>query len=209
MVQQLVGHTTRTLQSPASHGFGRRRVSVDTPPATCPEPGEWAIDAGCSRLRISVKVGFVATVTGRFSDVTGVLHTADDPTASSVSVRVRTASLTSGSSYWDTVLVNAGLVDTRTNPTIAFESTGVRPGSFGWRIAGSLRTHRGDLPVDFDLQCPATDLGSDSDGAERIRLRATGAVASKDAVWLLSQPGLERLVGKTMNIDLAVEAIRV
>jgi hypothetical protein len=46
------------------------------------------------------------------------------------------------------------------------------------------------------------------DTGDRIRFRATGTIASRDAVRLLSQPGVDRLIGKSMGIDLVIEAVR-
>lgn len=177
----------------------RRGIDAEAAPTT---PGSWAIDAEASSLQISVKVGFLATVTGRFSDVRGHIDMADALVDSSIAVEVATGSLTSGSAHWDGVLLAAGLVDTTTNPTISFESTGITARGVHWLLGGLLVTERGCLPVEFQLEC----LGQRTD---RIRFRATGAISSRDAVRLLSQPGVERLIGRTMTVDLVVEAVRL
>lgn len=164
--------------------------------------GRWAIDADRSSLKISVKVGFVATVSGRFTDVAGVLEVGRDLSDSSISVEVATSSLTSGSSHWDSVLTNAGLIDADANPAIAFRSTALTATGKGWRLDGELVTARARQPISLDLEC------CNSDGGDRITFRATGSLLSRDAVRMLSQPGVERLVGKTMTVDLLVEAVR-
>jgi len=164
--------------------------------------GRWALDAANSTLQISVKVGFVATVTGRFTDLHGHVDLAENLADSQIAVEVQTTSLTSGSSHWDSVLWGAGLIDSATNPTLSFESTGLSAAGSGWTLAGLLVTEKGCLPAQFNLQCV-------SETTDRIRFRATGSLASKDAVRLLSQPGVDRLIGKSMSVDLVVEAVRV
>jgi len=178
------------------------RASAVAASTALPAAGCWRIDAANSSLQISVKVGFVATVRGRFTDVHGQLDLADDVLDSQIAVEVPTSSLTSGSSHWDSVLMNAGLVDTKANPTISFESTGLSPRGDNWLLDGVLVTGRGCLEIQLELAC----LGHD---VSRIRFRATGSISSKDAVRLLSQPGVDRLIGKSMGIDLVVEAVRV
>ncbi len=165
-------------------------------------PGRWTIDASRSNLQISVKVGLLGTVRGRFTTIAGRVEMSADPTDSHISVEVATSSLTSGSAHWDAVLISAGLVDTAMNPTIAFESTGMRAHGSGWELTGILLTNRGCLSVTFTLACLSED------NTDRIRFRASGNLSSKDAVRLLSQPSFERLIGKTMGIEMTVEAVR-
>lgn len=162
--------------------------------------GRWVIDAAASSLRATVTVGFVVTVTGRFTDVCGEFELADDRTESTIRVTIQSGSLTSGSTHWDTVLVNAGVIDVRANPTLVFTSTGIRTASEGWVLDGILTTARGELPVRFDLRCVM-------ERPDRVRFRAGGTINSRDAVHLLSQPGFERLLGRTLTIDLSVDAV--
>lgn len=171
-------------------------ATVGTPAAA----GRWRIDAAASALQISVKVGFVATVTGRFTRMCGLVHLGGGATDSRIDASVETGSLTSGSSSWDTVLINAGLVDTTANPTVSFCSTALRAVGDHWTLDGDLRTRRGVLPVRLELRC----LGQ---SPERIRFEAVGSIASRDAVRLLSQPGVERLIGRSMALHLRVEAV--
>ena len=181
----------------------RRSTVAVAPRAHAAQAGSWRIDAANSALQISVKIGFLATVTGRFTDISGRVNITDGLLDSRIAVEVGTNSLTSGSKHWDSVLMNAGLIDTATNPTIAFESTGLTERGAGWELTGVLVTERGCLPVTFDLECL-----SDLHDAARLRFRATGSLASKDAVRLLSQPGVDKLIGKQMSVDLLIEAFR-
>jgi polyisoprenoid-binding protein YceI len=163
-------------------------------------PGRWVIDGASSSLQISVGVGFVATVRGRFTEVVGEMLIADPREASSIRVEVASASLTSGSSYWDEVLRAAGLVDTQACPTIGFASTGLRAAGDGWTVRGTLRTARGTSPIQLQLRCR-------SESAARVRLEATGTIPSQEATRLLSRPGVQRLLGRSMAVQLLVEAV--
>lgn len=180
-----------------------RSPGGSTVAATVAHPGRWQVDAAASTLQIGVKVGFLATVTGRFTDLHGQVEIGAQLTDSTIAMVVATSSLTSGSKHWDGVLMNAGLIDSATNPTISFESTGLSELGAGWELNGVLVTERGCLPVRFALECLSDEIG------DRVRFRATGSIASRDAVRLLSQPGVERLIGKQMSVDLIVEAVRV
>lgn len=166
--------------------------------------GRWVLDAGRSNLRVSVKVGFLATVYGRFCDMSGHVDISRDLLSSRIAVEVGTASLTSGSSHMDALLHGAGIVDSKANPIIAFESTALKAESDGtWWLHGDLATGNGSLPASLQLNEPTVIQPG------RMRFRATGSLPTRDAVWLLSHPGVERLLGRHMGLDLTVEAVAV
>ena len=161
----------------------------------------WVIDANRSTLRVSVKVGFL-TVHGTFADVTGQLELAGDPLSSKVEVRVGTDSLTSGSACMDSLLHGAGVVDSARNPLIHFVSTGLEQRSGGrWLLVGRLATDSAALDVTLEMGEPVEQNGS-------FLFRATGVLPSGEAVRLLAQNGVERVLGKTMKLDLTVSAVR-
>ena len=160
----------------------------------------WVIDANRSTLRVSVKVGFL-TVHGTFADVTGHLELAGDPLASRVQVRVGTESLSSGSACMDSLLHGAGIVDSITNPLIHFVSTGLhhRPGR-RWLLVGRLATDSATLDVTLEMGEPIEQNGT-------YLFHATGVLPSGEAVRLLAQNGVERVLGATMKLDLRVSAV--
>jgi polyisoprenoid-binding protein YceI len=182
---------------------GTRHREASTSDLDRPVAGRWSIDAHRSTLRVGAKVGLLLTVSGTFADVCGVVQIADDPTASQVQVAVATASLSSGSSCMDALLHGAGLIDSARNPTIDFTSRAVRPSrSIGsWLLDGVLTTTSARLPVTLTMRDPVARNGC-------LTFRASGAVPSGEAVRLLSQPGVERVLGPTLQLDLAVAAIR-
>ncbi len=182
-----------------------RRTTLDRPAggtALADPTGleHWVVDPAGSTLQISVTVGFVATVRGRFTDVAGDVRLSPDRRAGDVRVSVDSASLTSGSAHWDDVLQRAGLVDTAANPEIGFVSTALTPDRDGWRLDGVLDTDHATVPVTFALRC----LG---ESADRLRFEAKATVASRDATRLLSRPGVDRMIGRTVGVHLVVEAV--
>lgn len=167
----------------------------------CPFRGTWVVDAGRSSLRVGVKVGLFATAHGRFTDMAGTARLADDPADCQVQVTVTTGSLTSGSATMDGLLRGAGIVDCTANPELTFRSGTIRPVRVGWEMAGDLLTAGGVLPLTLAMSDPEAD-GDD------LRLRATGTIASADAIRLLSHPGLGGLLGRTMKLDLEIVLVR-
>ena len=167
-----------------------------------PVTGRWLIDATRSTLRVSVKVGLFVAVSGTFADVRGHVDVTDDPSSSRVDVTVGTASLSSGSACMDTLLHSAGVIDSVKNPAIAFVSRALRPGpaSGTWLLDGLLATDSAVLDVTLQMARPSACDG-------RLLFRATGTLPSRSAVRLLSQPGVEKVLGSTMKLDLTVTAV--
>ncbi len=170
--------------------------------AEIPSPAttRWFVDAFRSTLRVSVKVGLL-TVHGTFPDVTGHVELAGDPLASRVAVSVRTASLTSGSACMDSLLHGAGILDSARNPLIRFESTGLQRRPRGqWLLRGLLATDSATLDVTLEMSEPVQQGGT-------YLFRASGVLRSGDATRLLARNGVQRVLGKTMKLDLTVSAV--
>ena len=204
--------TARSRGGPTSTRPGRERRVRTADPASSRPPagrtadrapaGRWLIDAHLSTLSVAVKLGRLLTVAGTFADVCGTVQITDEPVDSRVEVAVGTASLSSGSSRMDAVMHGAGIVDAVRNPTIDFLSGGLRPAAAGcWLLDGLLATRSALLDVTLTMPDPV--LADD-----RLTCRATGVLPSREAVRLLSQPGLERMLGPTMRLDLTLVAAR-
>lgn len=180
--------------------------SVATAPAAadpCRMPiGNWTIDATRSTLQVGVRVGLM-TVRGRFTQVDGELEIVEETADSSISVTVQTSSLTSGSRSMDSMLLGAGVIDTEANPVIAFASRAIRADhdSGSCAIDGLLATDGGVL--DISLTSGAPELLPDGS----MLFRAAGSLPSRDSVRLLSRTGVERLLGRTMELDLTIVAV--
>ena len=191
--------TVSVDQVPHRRGPGGARPTGTTPTTT----GRWFVDARRSTLKVSVKVGLLATVHGTFADVAGHVDIAPDPLDSRVEVSVATASLSSGSSCMDALLHGAGVIDSVRNPHVGFVSRAVRPGprTGSWFLDGLIATDSAVLDVTLEMTDPIDDRGD-------LLFHARGALPSRQAVRLLSQPGVDRLLGRTMGLDLTVRAAR-
>jgi polyisoprenoid-binding protein YceI len=161
--------------------------------------GRWLVDGRGSQLGVTVRVGGWATVCGRFTQVRGHVDVGVEPGECAVVAEIATASLSSGSRYWDRVLAAAGLVDTTANPLLRYRSTSVHPdGDQGWRVDGVLDTRGGAEPLAFALAGPATT----SDGSARFRAR--GELPTTVAAALLGRAEAAALLGPTLALDLQV-----
>lgn len=174
---------------------------TETEPHSCPWTGRWTVDADRSSLRVGVKVGLFATAHGRFTEMAGVAVLTGDPADCTVDVTVTTSSLTSGSGTMDALLRGAGIVDCAANPELGFTSTAIRPTRSGWELDGELLTAGGILALTLAMTDPEP-VGDD------LKLRATGSIATCDAIRLLSHPGLGTLLGRSMSLDLQIVLVR-
>ena len=87
------------------------------------------------------------------------------------------------------------------NPAIGFVSRALRASTRQtWLLDGLLATDSAVLDVTLDMMDPVRQ-----DGA--FLFRAKGRLPSREAVRLLSHPGVERVLGKTMALDLTVVAM--
>jgi len=165
--------------------------------------GRWRVDGMRSHLGVSVRVGGLATVRGRFTDVAGHLDVTDRPEDTTVLAEIATGSLTSGSSYWDRVLAAAGLVDATTHPVLRYRSTALRPGRVAgtWALQGVLTPGAGLGPLTFDLAGPSPVAPG------RAAFRARGALPSAVAAALLARGDAQCLLGPTMSLDLRIEVL--
>jgi polyisoprenoid-binding protein YceI len=176
---------------------------------TIPSAGTFAIDAQHSN------VGFVAThmmftkVRGHFTDVTGSVTLAEDPTESTIEVSIKTASVTTGADDRDGHLRSGDFFDVETYPEMTFRSTEVR------HIVGSEFAVIGDLTIrgvtkPVELAVTFEGAGTNPWGAEVAGVSARAEVNRED--WDLNwNAALETggvLVGKKVVLEIEVQAAR-
>ena len=190
----------RPVRRTAASGQSRPSLPVENA-CEAISSGRWFIDSSRSHLKVAVKVGLF-TVCGRFTDVNGFVEVGADHTDSAVSVTVATESLTSGSGTMDAMLRGAGVIDIAKNPTIAFDSHELRHTGQGYELRGILVTNGGLMEVSFELEEP------EFADADSLTIRARGVLTSRDAVRLLSCAGMERVLGKSMTLDLLLTVTR-
>lgn len=101
--------------------------TVAAHPADLPvPPGVWEVDAAHSRVAFSVRHMTIATVYGRFGEVTGWVKVPDDPAvASTVEATIAVASVSSGHPKRDELIRSPEFLDVGTFPQMSFSGSSV------------------------------------------------------------------------------------
>ena len=175
--------------------------------STTPPPGNYVIDLSHTHAGFAVKHFGLSKVKGEFTEVEGNLVIAEDPTASTVTATINTASFNSRDEGRDAHVRSADFLDVENFPTITFSSTNVKPDGDDWLVSGDLTikgvTRSVDLVTEFEGAI------TDPYGLERIAFSASTEIDRND-FGLDFNAALETgglIVGKTVKITLEVEAI--
>jgi polyisoprenoid-binding protein YceI len=189
-------------------------VAQSLPPAENPASdrpatrGAWQIDPLTSRVEFTVrKRWFVVPlrVTGRFSDVQGVITLDEqDPTSAEASIRVGASSIDTGNARRDTHLRQEDFFHVDTHPAITFRSRRVDSSD----RTGSRYTVVGDLTVrgitrEVTLAAHYTAPQGSGDN-RRLKLALTTTLNRRDfgLVWTHLLIG----VADELTVHLAIEA---
>jgi polyisoprenoid-binding protein YceI len=177
--------------------------------AELPSPGDWHIDPGHAAVEFVGRHFLLTRVRGRFTDVDGVVHIAEDPSESSVRMTARTASVESGSKVRDDHLRSPDWFDSERFPELTFTS---HP---GFVVDGNLATITGDLTIarvtrPVDLHVEYVGFAEDPWGNERAVFRAWADVDRTDwgLTWNAVGPTGRLVVGSRVRIEIEVETIR-
>ena len=90
------------------------------------EAATWNIDPIHSEVGFSVRHMMVSKVRGRFTNFSGQIVTADDPSQSTVTAEIDLASINTGQEQRDAHIRSADFFEVETYPTMTYKSTGVR-----------------------------------------------------------------------------------
>lgn len=164
----------------------------------------YTIDSNHSAANFTVKHMAISTVHGRFSDVSGtILFDSNDPSKSSVSAVIKSASINTDNSMRDKHLNSPDFFETTKYPEIKFQSTSVRKTGEGQYLAVGNLTIKDvtkQVEVPFTLSQGKNMKGVPELGVEaRISLDRTEYHVSYDANGMA--------VSKNVNIELDVEAM--
>ena len=174
-----------------------------------PVAGTYAIDTSHSAAAFSVKHLVVAKTRGRFTDVTGEIKIADDPLASSVTVSIEAASITTGDANRDGHLRSEDFLDVKKFPTLTYASTSVRHTKGDhFAVDGDLTIAGVTRPVTLDVEYAG--VVTDPWGGTRAVFNASAKI-NREEFGLTYNQALETggvLIGKDISIDLEVEAVK-
>jgi polyisoprenoid-binding protein YceI len=110
--------------------------------------GTYTIDASRTRVRFTVKeLWGLVTVGGTVAVREGTIVVAADPRRSTVRAELDPATFDSGNKRRDKDVTGKNFLDVAAHPTISFASTGLRAGTDGWTISGTLNIHGIDAPA--------------------------------------------------------------
>ena len=172
--------------------------------------GDYEVDTAHTRIGIRARHAMVTTVRGSFTDFAGTAHLdAAHPSASSVTLRIRTASVDTGQPDRDAHLRSADFLDVETHPEIVFVSTDVE------QVDGDVYQVTGDLTIRGTTRSVSVDFtltGSAQDPFGNTRVGFEGALAIKRSDWGLTwNTPLDTggvLVSDRIQIEFDVSAVR-
>jgi polyisoprenoid-binding protein YceI len=181
---------------------------VTTTTQTIPTTGTWSIDPSHSEVGFTVRHLGISKTRGRFATFAGDIVVAERPEDSRVSVTIDPASVDTKDSGRDDHLRGADFFDVAEHPEWTFVTTGVEAaGGDRWAVTGDLTIAGVTRPV--VLATEVTGVVTDPWGNDRVGFVASTEVNREDfgLTWnaALETGGL--LVGKTVKIDLEVEAV--
>jgi polyisoprenoid-binding protein YceI len=172
-----------------------------------PAPGIWAIDPSHTTVGFVARHLGLAKVRGRFSDVVGEAHIAEQPSESSVSVRIETASVDTRDPGRDAHLRSREFFDVERHPEMTFRSTALRRQGDGWALDGDLTIKGVTHPVSLDLEFEG--VAGDPWGGTRAGFSASTEVLREDwgLTWNVALESGGFLVSKKVQLQLDVELV--
>ncbi len=203
----------RTKSKPA-HAAAAAAPAAPAAPATAvldraSVTGDYVVDASHSRLGFSARHAMVTTVRGQFADFDGTAHVdAENPAASTVTIAIRPASISTGTADRDGHLVSGDFFDVENHPAITFTSTSVERDGSEWTITGDLTIKGVTKPVAIPFE--ETGTAVDPFGNTRVGFEGATTINRKD--WDLSwNAALETggvLVSEKIKLEFDISAIK-
>ena len=170
--------------------------------------GDYTIDASHTRIGFSARHAMVTKVRGHFDEFEGAAHVdTANPAASSVTVTINAASVTTGNEQRDGHLKTPDFFDVENYPQITFVSTNVERDGSEWSITGDLTING----VTKSVTVPFEETGSAKDPFGNTRVGFEGGVTLDRTDWNLKfNATLETggvLVSEKVKLELDISAI--
>lgn len=172
--------------------------------------GQYAIDKEHSRLGFVARHAMVTKVRGSFNEFEGSISVnGDEPSESSASVTIKTASIDTRNEQRDGHLRTNDFLDIETYPEITFRSTGIKQtGDETFDVEGDLtiKDVTKSVTIPFELGGSATDPF----GNVRIGFEGTLAIERKDynVTWNAPLETGGVLVSDKVTLEFEVSAIK-
>ena len=187
--------THTTLPTRSVHG-------IDLPAA-----GTWQIDPGHADVAFTGRHFMVTRVRGRFTDVRGDIHIAENLDDSRVDVTIGMASVESGNPTRDDHLRSDELFDVARFPEATFRSTAVAWRGHGGVVTGDLTIHGVTRTV--ELQVVFEGQVRDLEGGHRAIFSASTQVNREDfgITWNVALEAGGVLVSKDVKLTIDIETV--
>jgi polyisoprenoid-binding protein YceI len=172
------------------------------------EAATWNIDPIHSEVGFSVRHMMVSKVRGKFTNFSGQIVTADDPTQSSVTAEIDLSSIDTGQDQRDAHIRSADFFEVETYPTMTYKSTGVRVVNGEYVLDGDL-TLKG-VTRSVPLRLELNGFGPDPYGGVRAGFTATGEINRGDFNVSFNAPMANGgvVVGDKITLQLEIEAVK-
>jgi len=170
----------------------------------------WDIDVGHSAIHFWVRHMVISKVHGRFAKWSGAIQLDEqDPTRSSVDVRIETASIDTQVADRDAHLRSPDFLDAARYPQMTFRSKRIeKAGGSAYRLVGDLELHGVTREVTLEAEFAGT--GKDPWGNERAGFSAKATLDRRDfgLVWNAALETGGVLVGEKVEIAIELEAVK-
>lgn len=171
--------------------------------------GDYVLDPSHTRLGFSARHAMVTKVRGQFDAFEGAAHIdGANPSASSVTITIQAASVSTGNEQRDGHLVTPDFFDVATYPTITFVSTEVERDGTEWTISGDLTINA----VTKTVAIPFEETGSAKDPFGNLRIGFEGGLTINRTDWGLAfNAALETggvLVSEKVTLEFDISAIQ-
>lgn len=171
--------------------------------------GDYTLDVSHSRLGFVARHAVVTKVRGQFSDWNATAHIdTANPAASSVTVTINPASVSTGSADRDGHLQSPDFFDAAQFPEWKFVSTEVSRDGSDWTVTGDLTIKDVTKPVTIEFE----ENGSAKDPFGNVRVGFEGDVTVNRKDWGLTwNAALETggvLVSEKIKLEFDISAIK-
>ena len=168
----------------------------------------WELDPAHTAVQFAVRHLMVSTVRGRFTKVQGTATVDEqDPTKSSVTATVDTASIDTSNEKRDSHLKSPDFFDVAKYPTMTFVSKKVAAAGDGrWKVTGDLTLHGVTKEVVLDVEGSAKPM-HDPMGNVKLGGVATTTIKRSDfgVSWNKSLEAGGVVVGDDVQVTIDVE----
>ena len=171
-----------------------------------PAVGTWVIDPTHTQAEFIARHMMVTKVRGGFSDLSGSIVVADDPSESSVEVSISTPSFHSGTEDRDNHVKSADFLSVDEYPEIRFVSSSVEPSGDSWTLRGDLTIK--DITKPMTLPFNFLGVAPDPWGNQKAAFSASAEILREDwdLTWNVPLDGGGVLVSKTVKLEIEAQA---